>query len=112
MKGCFTQSKRNNFSSLFTIPVSVIFLVGFLYSAKTNAQIGVVPLTTPVNGFAIDGYLQRQSTASDWLKGTNPAFQAPGTYLFNDDGSPAVGGLIFHLTDPYNSQQDDIFSGS
>src|SRR5205809_7846206 len=89
-------------------------LMSFLFSTNTLGQVGVAPGVPPTGGMNIDGYLRRQPTlpGGDWFKGITPALQTPGTYLFNDNCTPALGGLIFHLTDPYNSQQDDIFSGS
>ena len=87
-------------------------LMVFLFSSNTFGQPGTAPGVPPTGGMKIDGYLQRQTAAGDWLRNVSLGLTGAGTYLFNDNGTPAVGGIIFHLTDLYNNTLDDIFSGS
>ena len=72
-------------------------------------QAGVVPLSTPTGGFRIDGYLERQTTAGDWVKGNAP-LDAPGSFLFSSAGASLYPRNTYRITDLFNDQiNDDIF---
>ncbi|HKC35063.1 MAG TPA: hypothetical protein VKB95_03340, partial [Chitinophagaceae bacterium] len=76
----------------------ILLLTTFMIS---EAQ--VAPVTAPIGGFKIDGYLERQGPEGDWVKG-NPPFDAPGTFLF------ASGSGLLQIVDPWDFDGDDVFS--
>jgi len=93
--------------------VAFFLLSSFFISENIFAQAGTAPVSPPTGGMKIDGFLQRQTAGiGDWLKGTG--LDGAGTFLFNDDGTPAVvaPGKIFNKVDLYNDQtSDEIFDG-
>jgi hypothetical protein len=87
----------------------VLLAIGFFISVKADAQAGYGTVPTdpiPIGGLRIDGFLQRQGTAGDWLAASSGS--PSGTYLFNNDGTKAAPfasyPLLFHKIDPYNQQ--------
>ena len=81
----------------------IIFVFNFCFG-----QTGTVPVILPPGGFKIDGYLQRQGAAGDWLSG--PGGNEPGTYLLNNNGVPVLPSpIIYHSIDKWNNSQDNIF---
>jgi len=68
---------------------------------------GIAPVSPPVGGFGIDGDLKANATSGDWLPG--PA-GSQGAVL-NNDGSAVDSSTTFHITDPYDSDTDDVFGG-
>ncbi|HEX5651577.1 MAG TPA: hypothetical protein VFX58_00795, partial [Chitinophagaceae bacterium] len=96
---------------------SLLFM-GLLCSAGVFGQAGtapVVPPNPPAVGFAIDGYLERQGVAGDWLAA--PGGSPAGTYFFSSTppGAPLFPNppiLSYHPIDLWNDQvNDDIFDG-
>ena len=49
----------------------------------------VAPVISPIGGFNIDGYLERQGPGGDWLKGSSP-LDGPGSFVFSTFGSPML----------------------
>ena len=70
-----------------------------------NAQ--VAPVISPVGGFNIDGYLERQGAAGDWFSG-NPPFDAPGTFVFSLTSIPSLPHS-FTIVDPWVFVGDNVF---
>ena len=53
-----------------------------------NAQ--VAPVISPIGGFNIDGYLERQGAGGDWLMGSSP-LDVPGSFVFSSTtGTPLM----------------------
>ena len=74
-------------------------------SKSAFSQAGTVPVISPVGGFSIDGYLQRQGAGGDWFGG-------PGG---NQAGSFVIGGSLnqqlIQIVDPYgNGILDNVFT--
>src|SRR6266576_3250405 len=67
---------------------------------------GIAPVSPPTGGFGIDGDLKASATSGDWLPG--PA-GSQGAVL-NTDGSAVDSTTTFHITDPYD-RDDDVFGG-
>ena len=86
---------------LMTLPA----IIGF-------GQAGNAPVNPPINGFAIDGFLQRQSAiAGDWLAG--PGGNEPGTFILSNVGVPVVPLFGFvHVIDVWDSNEDDVFAAN
>jgi hypothetical protein len=97
----YSLLRRKLLVMLMTLPV--ISLLG---------QPGTAPVSTPTNGFKIDGFLQRQSVdAGDWLAG--PGGSEPGTFVLNNAGFPVVSFFGFvHSVDLWDNSNDDVFAGS
>jgi len=71
-----------------------------------NAQ--VAPVISPIGGFNIDGYLERQGAAGDWLSG-NPPFDAPGSFVFSSlTGIPSLPHS-YVIVDPWDYVGDNVF---
>ena len=117
---CFTASctcvVRNTLLRRFQLLLLVA--IGFFISAKSFAQSGVAPVVAPTGGMNIDGFLERQGSAGDWLAATGGS--TAGTYLFlsTAPGAPAppfnvapYTGKIFHKIDLYNDANDEGFDG-
>src|SRR6185436_5320336 len=81
----FKKTLLGNFQLL------IVLAIGFFISVQTNGQSGYGTVPTdpiPIGGLRIDGFLQRQGTAGDWLAASGGS--AAGTYLFNNDGTKAA----------------------
>jgi len=74
---------------------------------------GVVPVSAPVAGFAIDGNVFANTPASgvgDWV--ASPSFPGSGTGALTLAGVPLNPQTTFHVRDPFNSTATDlIFAG-
>jgi len=57
----------------------LLLLLTVLLLDKSFGQSGIAPVISPVGGFAIDGYLQRQGAAGDW--GAGPGGNQPGSVV-------------------------------
>lgn len=68
----------------------------------------VAPVISPTGGFSIDGYLERQGAAGDWLKGNSP-LDVAGSYVFSSAGIPLLP-YSFRFVDLWNSNDDNVFS--
>jgi hypothetical protein len=90
-----------------------LFVLLMILAAVTGfGQPGIAPVSTPVNGFKIDGFLQRQSAdAGDWLAG--PGGSEPGTFLLTNGGFPVSPFFGFvHSSDLWDSNDDDVFAAN
>ena len=90
---------------------SVIFFIitGFLSTVNLHAQ--VAPVVKPDGGFHIDGNLQAntpQQGVGDWLIGDS----GTGGFVFNNNGLPVDPTRTIRISDPYNTNTDNIFQGS
>lgn len=94
---------RRLFFKAALIILSIFFLPEIILG-----QVGIVPLPIPTGGFNIDGYLERQSGAGDWLKG-NPPFDAQGSFLFTSSSGSPVYPRSIHWVDLWDFQSDDVF---
>lgn len=77
-----------------------------------SGQGGTAPVNTPINGFKIDGFLQRQTAnAGDWLAG--PGGSEFGTFILNNAGLPVapLPGFVYAL-DLWDNAQDNVFAGN
>src|SRR6266496_750949 len=91
------------FASSFKIFLMLTLLSSFFVPA-IKAQVGTAPVSPPIGGLRIDGFLLRQGAAGDWFAGAAP-FNGAGTYLFNPNGTspyPALlNNTLFWKLDPY-----------
>ncbi len=85
--------------------LSIVLLSGFAAMAVPPPG-GVAPILIPTNGFRIDGDLMADSSAGDWLGGTNPL-----SGVLSAAGVPLNPNTTFRFSDPYNTTADDIFAG-
>lgn len=84
------------------------FLILFFSLSSMFGQAGNAPMQSSPQfpgPLAIDGFLQRQGSAGDWLSGPGGA----GNAIFTDAGVPLIP-LCFHFRDQYNSASDEVFS--
>jgi hypothetical protein len=90
----------------------LLFLVMTLPLLTGFGQAGNVPVTPPINGFAIDGFLQRQTAGTgDWLAG--PGGNQAGTFILTDAGSLAIPLFgFFHVVDVWDNSVDDVFASN
>ena len=90
----------------------LLFLLMTLSTINGFGQVGTAPVSTPINGFRIDGFLQRQSAdAGDWLAG--PGGSEPGTFILTNAGSPVTPFFGFiHAVDLWDDDQDDVFAAN
>ena len=99
---------RRSFHNLIykSIPFFVSLTTVFI---QLIGQVGNVPIQSPpqlTGPFAIDGFLQRQSTLrGDWLAGPG----GNNNFILSDDGIPLVP-VCRVTTDRYYSDFDDVFS--
>ncbi len=101
-------AQKKNFR-LIRIPFMVAILSAkLLFTGNLYAQIA--PVVEPTGGFHIDGDLQSNTPTQgigDWVAG--PA--GTGGHVFNLNGSPVNAARTFRVTDPFNSNTDNIFQG-
>lgn len=71
------------------------------------AQVGNAPMVSSSfpGPLAIDGYLQKQGVAGDWLPGPG----GTSNILLTDAGITLVP-LCLHFRDKYNTAEDEVFS--
>jgi hypothetical protein len=101
--------------STFRITSLLTFFFFTLIMISTGAlgQVGTgtAPVDPPSGGFGIEGDLQANTPTlgiGDWLPGPTGA----GGFVLPASGVPPIGSTTtFHLTDPYNSNTDNNFSG-
>jgi hypothetical protein len=97
---------RSEFASGFKIFLSLVLLSSF-FTTSVFGQAGTAPVSPPVGGLQIDGFLDRHTTThGDWFNGTGAFFDATGTrYLFNCNGTSPypslLGQTLFWKKDPY-----------
>ena len=85
----------------------MIAVCATLTTTISFAQTGTAPVSPPTGGFGIEGDLTATGAAGDWLKG---AQAQPYGVLF-DSGLPVDPSHTFHITDVYNTGNDNIFGG-
>src|SRR5258705_1550562 len=96
---------RSEFASGFKIFLS-LFLLSSFFTTDVFGQggVGTAPVSPPIGGVRIDGFLARQGNPGDWFAGASP-FNGAGTYLFNPNGTspyPALlGSTLFWKIDAY-----------
>ncbi len=94
---------------IIRFPSLVILLsTGLLFT--TNLQAQTVPVEDPTGGFHIDGNLQANTPTAgigDWL----PGVSGSGGFVFENNGTAVDITRTFSVTDPYNSNTDNIFQG-
>ena len=120
MKFCTFQKSVTLFTARINC-ILICLLLGTIVSVSSFSQTGpgipgVAPMVPPTGNMDINGFLQRQGAAGDWLAA--PGGSPAGTYIFPDAPTGGFGvfpGLVplsFHLVDRYNDQTlDEIFDG-
>ncbi len=96
-------NKRTN--ALLLLIFSVSYLTGF-----SQVVPGIAPVNPPTGGFHIEGNLQANTPTvgkGDWVPGVAGA----GGNVLNADGSVINGATTFHLTDPYNTSENNFSGG-
>ena len=117
----FLKQKKLSFTLFDALKKQSIFIAAFLLLSvgylKTTAQVGpgTAPVTVPTGGFRIEGDLQANTGGTnpaagfgDWLPGGAGA----GGYVLNaTTGLPVNSATTFHLTDPYNTSENNFGGG-
>jgi hypothetical protein len=96
------QQWRKYLNSAFIYGLT--FLIGaLLLSSQSIGQ--VAPVNPPAVGFNINGGLQANTSAGDWVDGSGT-----GGFVLNNDGTAVNGTTTGLKQDLYNSGSDNIFS--
>ncbi|MBC7511167.1 MAG: hypothetical protein H7320_20845, partial [Ferruginibacter sp.] len=117
----FLKQQKLSFTLFDALKKQSIFIAAFLLLSvgylKTTAQVGpgTAPVTVPTGGFRIEGDLQANTGGTnpaagfgDWLPGGAGA----GGYVLNaTTGLPVNSATTFHLTDPYNTSENNFGGG-
>ena len=117
----FLKQKKLSFTLFDALKRQSIFIAALLLLSvgylKTTAQVGpgTAPVTVPTGGFRIEGDLQANTGGTnpaagfgDWLPGGAGA----GGYVLNaTTGLPLNSATTFHLTDPYNTSENNFGGG-
>src|ERR1043165_8358366 len=94
---------------IVTICCAVSFLV--LNAAIASAvSTGTAPVNPPTGGFAIDGNLQA-NVATPGIGDWTPGASGSGGFVLSSGGLPIDPTTTYHLTDLFNSGNDDNFAG-
>jgi hypothetical protein len=113
MKSFFTR--RQSYAFFDVMKNCSFFFLLMLLSVSflgTTAQVvpGVAQVTVPTGGFHIEGNLQANTPTAgigDWLPGPAGA----GGNVLTAAGVPVNAATTFHLTDPYNTAENNFAGG-
>jgi len=83
------------------ISITIIFVVNFCFGQTA-------PVISPIGGFNIDGFLERQGPGGDWLKGSSP-LDAPGSFVFSSTTGTPLLPHSYRFVDLWNSNDDNVF---
>ena len=97
----------NSIVKLYALKYVLAFLFYLSFFLKGISQVGTVPINTPTGGFRIDGYLQRQGAAGDWLSA--PGLNQAGSYILDNTGFPVLPVSFDEYFDLWDDNNDDVF---